>query len=561
MRKLAVYCRISRDRENQKSITVQKEMGKQFAKLKDYEPVYYIDKGISGGGDSSKRPAYTKMMKDIKSRDIDAVYVYNQDRLMREEMEWFTLMEILLTNDVTLYEDGRRVDLEDESSRMMGAFKSIMDASFRRTTSKKIKASILHNLKEGRVTGITAYGYKSGKDNMLEVDEEEAEVVRLIFKLAKKGLGQISIANELNKRNIPTRYNKIGGEFEVVNKWTGEKTVHKKDAVRWNSSSLQCILTNKNYIGERIYGGVSYKCPPIIEPKLFRQVHEAMQARKTGKKSDYRHLLNGLLFCGVCGKRLTGRGLLNKVDTYRCVDKRYANSVKKPCKSRDCQSRALDALIWDVLFINGTLQDAVNEELQRDDTLDELEKWEDTLSDIKKNIRSIKRRREKVIDLVIDEVITREQSSSRMESLDKEQQLQEEAMHNAEKMVDYTKEKIEKGDKVSFDLVKAKDKTPFDEKQELIRRYIKSITVEYVEKVYYIKVEFHLDIDWLLFAMDTKYNVAVDGKSNTVIPLSDKYKELLRQGVADDHLITKLVMAVMNYDYKEEVTLFNNSKK
>ncbi|MBO6534116.1 MAG: recombinase family protein [Muricauda sp.] len=93
---LAIYSRISVDRENQKSIIQQKELGEDFAKKYGYTFRHYSDKGISGGGKISNRPEFNQMVEDIENGIIDAIYIWNQDRTSREELVWFQLATIII---------------------------------------------------------------------------------------------------------------------------------------------------------------------------------------------------------------------------------------------------------------------------------------------------------------------------------------------------------------------------------------------------------------------------------------------------------------------------------
>lgn len=154
---------------------------------------------------------------------------------------------------------------------------------------------------EGHYTGgIVAFGYrrvKNGRVNKrnqevcdLEIDEQEAAVVRLIFqKYVYEGYGAQRLCNYLCEHNIMGRDGKNIPNVSIVR-----------------------MIKNKSYTGYLINGKVETECPQlrIIEPELFERAQEMRQARKREKgstplKHSSRALLCGKVFCAHCGNRLT----------------------------------------------------------------------------------------------------------------------------------------------------------------------------------------------------------------------------------------------------------------
>lgn len=62
---LAIYCRISVNRPNQKSIKEQELLGIEFAKLNNLDFEIYSDEGLSGSGKSENRPEFERMLNEI----------------------------------------------------------------------------------------------------------------------------------------------------------------------------------------------------------------------------------------------------------------------------------------------------------------------------------------------------------------------------------------------------------------------------------------------------------------------------------------------------------------
>ena len=172
-------------------------------------------------------------------------------------------------------------------------------------TSIRTKTALSQMVLEGRFRGgKTPYGYKLEKSgilnkrkhevNRLVIDDEEAEVVRMMFDLCvSSGYGKFRLAHFLNDHGIRNRQ--------------GEN---------WHDATIGAILHNPLYKGI-LHSGETYSEPfeelQIIKPKLFDMAQNLMTER-TNENKEYRtmplnttgqSLLSGNVFCGHCGGRLT----------------------------------------------------------------------------------------------------------------------------------------------------------------------------------------------------------------------------------------------------------------
>lgn len=192
-------------------------------------------------------------------------------------------------------------------------------------TSIRTRTRIEQLTEEGHYTGgIVAFGYKRvqkgrlNKKNQavcdLEINEEEAAVVRLIFqKYVYEGYGAKRICNYLVEHNIMGRNGK-----NIPNITIGR------------------MIRNKGYTGYLINGNVEKECPElrIIEPEVFEKAQELRDARRREKGEDAdsyspHALLCGKVFCAHCGNRLnitsSGRTRL-RADGTVVKEKRYRYS-------------------------------------------------------------------------------------------------------------------------------------------------------------------------------------------------------------------------------------------
>ena len=212
MKKACIYTRVSTDAQAEKEVSLQEQerMAKAAIVSKGWEYTEtYEDAGYSGR--NMDRPALQRMFDDIKNGKVNAVVVFKLDRLSRKQKDALTIIEdILLDNDVELVSLKETLDTSTPWGRaMIGIL-----ASFNQLESE----TIVQRTSMGRNAKARAGGYAGGKpplgyravDGELVIDPDEAEIVRLIFKMRKEGVTLMGIAEELNRKGYRTRK---GGEF------------------------------------------------------------------------------------------------------------------------------------------------------------------------------------------------------------------------------------------------------------------------------------------------------------------------------------------------------------
>lgn len=135
------------------------------------------------------------------------------------------------------------------------------------THGAKVKRGQLHAVQQGRYgTGPAPYGYRRGADGErpLEIDDREAEVVRIIFREYLRTRSTGKVVQYLHSKNIFTRKNN-----------------------KWSRQAIAIILSNRTYRGRVSYGNVETQGihEPIIDPALFYKAN-AIRERKSRSKSS-----------------------------------------------------------------------------------------------------------------------------------------------------------------------------------------------------------------------------------------------------------------------------------
>lgn len=322
--KVAMYIRLSRedgDKEESSSVTNQRNIITRFINENDNFIIVdeYVDDGYTGT--NFNRPAFQRMIKDIEKGKINTVITKDLSRLGRDYIDTGRYVQRYFPENRVRYIallDG--IDtLEDAGMNDIAPFKSVINDMYVKDISKKITSALKERKTAGNFLAVTApYGYKKNPENkyQLVINEEEANVVRYIFRLYLQGNGLTKIAKILTEEEIP-----VPGISRNIG--TTRKT---KLYNCWKQTTISRILKNPVYIGNLEQfkrKKVNYKSKkrvsvpkedrvicynthePIIKKEDFDEVQKIITENKTFSKSTkHDYLFKGFLYCADCGAKL-----------------------------------------------------------------------------------------------------------------------------------------------------------------------------------------------------------------------------------------------------------------
>lgn len=321
---VALYERLSHDDEQlgeSNSISHQKEMLEEYARTHGYRNFrHFTDDGISGT--RFDRPGFMAMMDEINAGRISLVVAKDMSRYGRDHLRVGQLMEMLRQKDVMLVAVNDGVDTSKGDDDFV-PFRNIMNEWYAKDTSRKIKSVFQAKGRSGRhVASSPPYGYLKSKDdpNQWIVDEEAAEVIRRIYRMAVEGLGPYQICCTLENDKVP-----IPG---VHMKKLGVGNCQSRDIkypYRWSSSTVVGILTRREYLGhtvnfktkkhfkdshshyvdEDLWVVFENTQEPIIDQETFDLVQK-LRSNVTRWPNGWgpAHPLTGLVYCPDCGGKL-----------------------------------------------------------------------------------------------------------------------------------------------------------------------------------------------------------------------------------------------------------------
>lgn len=416
--KVGLYIRLSRDDGNVESdsIVSQRSLLSQYVKENNYKVVdEYVDDGFSGT--NFDRPSFKRLMKDIELGKINMIITKDMSRLGRDYIGTGELIEKYFPNNNIRYiaiNDGIDTFI-DNTNNDIAPFKAIMNDMYAKDISKKIKSSLHSRMKDGLyVSGRCPFGYMKDPTNKnhLIVNEEQAEVVKLIFDLALKGNTYHYIAQELTKRKIktPASYYNYVWNTKCIN----TNCISQEYGV-WIDTTIKSILTNRIYTGDAVQGKtkkINYKLKKTVKNSpddyiIVENTHEAIidkdtfnyvqtilpkNVKRPEKKRFY--LLDGLLYCGDCKHRITIRYQNKTGRSYTTCDYYRTYSKYHVCTTHTNNYEVLERVILD------NIRDVCKKYLDKNKVKESINgiEFEDNTLKINKQIESLEITNNKLIE-------------------------------------------------------------------------------------------------------------------------------------------------------------------
>lgn len=381
-----IYTRLSvedGDDLEQNSIGNQKKIATHFlAHHPEITPVgTYTDNGISGM--TFKRPDFIRMMEDVRAGRINCIVVKDISRLGRHFVMTSEYVERIFPEIgvrlICINDDYDSASETADAAALMMPFKMIMNDSYVKDISKKIRSSISTKIDNGEYLPSASsipYGYlRNPTQNTYDIDAETAPIVRRIFEMRAAGMKFNAIARQLNFEGVP-----CPGRLRYLR---GITKAAKYENALWIRGTIRKITNDRVYLGERIHGrvkrdkvGMEKKRrsesewtvvknahPAIITEKLFACVakvneeelaHYASFEDRKEIENDMRSIFQGKIFCAECGSTMTGAKGCARPDAktssrafFDCNTYKYSNHSR--CSSHYIRQEALEETVANLL--------------------------------------------------------------------------------------------------------------------------------------------------------------------------------------------------------------------
>lgn len=407
---VAAYARVSTDMEEQQSSFISQQKY-YFSKISS-NPNWcfvevYADEGISGTL-AKKRTNFMRMIKDAEDGKIDLILTKSISRFARNTLDTLNYVRLLKSKGVGIIFEEENINTLDMAGELLLTVLASVAQQESETISSHVRLGFKMKKERGEIVGRgDCYGYSfNAKTNELIVVEDEAKIIKMIFKLYLEGFGGAAIAKRLEEQGI----------------------LSPRGAKSWCVNTIRGILKNEKYIGDVAQGktytvdSITHKRAKnngeedryyikdhheaIISREDFEQAQKILKSRNnirmTGRRMTKKFTFSGRFRCGFCGRVYIKKSLYKKRLAWDCIS--VAKGAREFCPDsklmhqdviESCFMEAFELLTQsDGLAIESFI-DNIKEAKNADSPANQKKKLED-------ENRKLTNKHKKLIDLFVE---------------------------------------------------------------------------------------------------------------------------------------------------------------
>ncbi len=446
MKKVAAYCRVSTDNEDQaNSLSSQKSYFERYINdNKDWQLIeIYADEGLSGTS-TRKRKAFNKMICDAENGKINLILTKEISRFARNTLDsiYFTRKLKDLGIGVIFLNDN--INTLDADSELRLTIMSSIAQEESRKTSDRVKWGQRRQMEKGVAFGASVFGYDyhNGK---LSINEREAKIVHQIFHMyLEQGKGLNRIAKELEEQGVLT----------------------KRKGKVWSANSISRLLKNEKYCGDLVqqktytsnyltkerkvnkdkdeWVVIQNNHEPIVERNTFDKTQLEIAKRtnieRKSPKYSNRYAFSGKLECGMCGHSCISRNKVeskgdNRATVYRwqCSNKfKYGLAHETDTgKVIGCNNALVREEILQHVFMLAVKEVVQDPSLIIDSIVSTIEivlkgkrdAAQNEQKELLKQLNRLENKKQESIELFLERIITKDDLKTTTEKLDKQIQV------------------------------------------------------------------------------------------------------------------------------------------
>ena len=365
--RVAAYCRVSTELEEQES-SYEAQVEYYTRKIEETDnwkmaEIYADDE--KSATNTKKRDDFNAMIKDALDGKIDMILTKSVSRFARNTVDFLLTIRKLKEKNVAVVFEKEGVNTLDGTGEILITILSSLAQEESRNISENTRWGVVRRFENGKmiVDHNKFMGYTKNENGDLVIVQEEAEIVRLIFRLYLEGYSAKKISQYLEENGIKTAtgqdkwYDSVIFKMLRNEKYMGDALLQKTYTVDF--------MTKKKVINKGIVPQyyVEDDHEPIIPKELFYRVQEelarraamnkAAVTRKKNQKSKFssEYALTGLLLCGDCGqeyRRVTWSRNGKKKIVWRCSN-RLTNGTKNCKKSETLEEGAVNRAVMEAI--------------------------------------------------------------------------------------------------------------------------------------------------------------------------------------------------------------------
>lgn len=356
--RVTFYARVSTDQDEQ--INSLENQVQYYTELIQSKPNWrfvpgYVDEGISGGS-TKKRDNFNRMIRDAKAGMFDFIITKEISRFSRSTLDSIRYTQELLDYNVGVFFQNDNINTLDTDSEFRLVIMAGVAQDEIRKLSERLKFGFRQAIKNGHVLGNDKlYGYDK-KDCVLTVNEEEAEIIRIIFDLyGNQRLGTRTISKRLMELGYTSR------EGNAFNTLTIRHILENPKYKGWycgNKSQSVDYRTKRNVLLDESEW-VTYpdpSIPAIVSEELWNRANalykrrrEEMKSRSSGLSFHNRYPYSTKIYCEEHGTTFHRQVIQTKngqQEVWQC--KVYRSHGRAACSAPQIRSSDLDFILSDI---------------------------------------------------------------------------------------------------------------------------------------------------------------------------------------------------------------------
>jgi len=491
--RVTYYARVSTDKDEQLN-----SLGNQIFYYEDFIrkiPKWtfvdgYVDEGISGTS-ALKRDDFLRMIKDGKKDTFDLILTKEISRFSRSTLDSIKYTQDLLSYGVgVLFQSDNINTILPDSELRLTVMASVAQEEVRKL-SERVRFGMKRSIEKEKVLGnnyITGYNKNDGK---LEIDEEQADVIRELFSLYATGkYGFKRVANilyEKGYRNIK------GGKIPFTSlqrmilnpKYKGFYCTNTVRRLDYRNPKMKRIPREE---------WVSHECkdkiPPIVSEEIWDKANKVFDERSNHIKNSVnndtsvfnnRYAFSGLLYCADHPEFTYSRQLGDKKKnrpTWRC-------SISRKYGLKECETAILvETELYEVfrkvlgMFIKNQ-KEILKDLLEKYEQVSHNTKTENEIQRLENAILELQKKKEKLLDLAVNGAIENDEFKNRNEKLNNEIQDFENRIKIIERQKEEDKKYKSELEKISSEISKELN---LDENiDELIKLLVEKVIVSKID--------------------------------------------------------------------------------
>ena len=230
--RVAAYCRVSTELEQQES-SYEAQVEYYTEKIEE-NPNWknagiYADDGKSATN-TKKRDDFNAMIKDALDGKIDMILTRSVSRFARNTVDALMTIRKLKEKNVAVVFEKEGVNTLDGTGEILITILSSLAQEESRNISENTRWGVVRRFEKGKVivNHNKFMGYTKNENGELVIVPEEAEIVKLVFRLYLEGYSTAKIGSYLEEHQIKTA--------------TGQE--------KWYDSVIMKMLKNEKYMGD-----------------------------------------------------------------------------------------------------------------------------------------------------------------------------------------------------------------------------------------------------------------------------------------------------------------------